>query len=278
MLLGILFLFLLSIATGCKIQSVDQYHETEKTSEIEVENNIAKNNSKDEKLSKEEIDSQKENITEEKNTKKEPNEDASNKNEENKSNNTTKTEIKKTNTSTSTTTKKNTSDTKTPIPNQGNKDKDEIPNKPVAPPKENPKKYVTLSIRCDTILKNYGKLDPALKSEKFVPSNGVILKKSQFELKDGENVFDILVKATRKHRIHMEYQGADQNKYGSVYIQGINNLYEFSCGELSGWMYNVNGTYPNVGASAYKVKDGDHIQWNYTCDLGRDLGTSWLKK
>ena len=26
----------------------------------------------------------------------------------------------------------------------------------------------------------------------------------------------------------------------------------------------------------YKVQEGDEIQWNYTCDLGSDLGTSWM--
>ena len=60
--------------------------------------------------------------------------------------------------------------------------------------------------------------------------------------------------------------------YGSVYVQGINNLYEFSCGELSGWMYRVNGVFPNYGCSKYVLKDGDVVEWVYTCDLGRDVG------
>ena len=60
--------------------------------------------------------------------------------------------------------------------------------------------------------------------------------------------------------------------YGSVYVEGINNLYEFDCGELSGWMYSVNGIYPNYGCSSYILKDGDVICWVYTCDLGYDVG------
>ena len=60
--------------------------------------------------------------------------------------------------------------------------------------------------------------------------------------------------------------------YGSVYVQGINHLYEFSCGELSGWMYKVNGVFPNYGCSKYVLKNGDKIEWVYTCDLGRDVG------
>ena len=43
--------------------------------------------------------------------------------------------------------------------------------------------------------------------------------------------------------IRDRYQGADKNSYGSVYVQGINYLYEFSCGPLSGWMYPVSYTH-----------------------------------
>ena len=166
-----------------------------------------------------------------------------------------------------------------------NQEKSKVVEKPKAEkpkieiPKSSKKKYVTITIRVDTILDNMDSLDPSLKSEKYVPRNGVILKTKKYELKENkeENVFDILVRATNEHRIQMEYQGASENQYGSVYIEGINHLYEFSVGELSGWMYSVNGWYPNYGASKYKLKDGDKIEWNYTCDLGRDLGVTWLE-
>ena len=36
-------------------------------------------------------------------------------------------------------------------------------------------KTVTISIRCDTILDNWEKLDKPLRSEKYVPADGVIL-------------------------------------------------------------------------------------------------------
>ena len=61
--------------------------------------------------------------------------------------------------------------------------------------------------------------------------------------------------------------------YDSYYIEGINNLYEFDCGSESGWMYKVNGWFPNYGCSAYPLKDGDVIVWCYTCNgLGADVG------
>ena len=63
--------------------------------------------------------------------------------------------------------------------------------------------------------------------------------------------------------------------YDSYYVEGINQLYELDCGKNSGWMYSVNGTFPNYGASAYKPKDGDVILWVYTCDLGNDVGNPY---
>ena len=98
---------------------------------------------------------------------------------------------------------------------------------------------VFISIRCDTVLQNYDELDKALQSDKYVPQNGVILPETEYVLRPGDTVFDILDRAVRYNKIQMEYQGADKNSYGSVYVQGINYLYEFSCGPLSGWMYST---------------------------------------
>lgn len=135
---------------------------------------------------------------------------------------------------------------------------------------------VFISIRCDTILDNYDELDPALQSEEFVPPDGVILPPTEYVLRPGDTVFDILDRAVRYNRIQMEYQGADKNSFGSVYVQGIHYLYEFSCGPLSGWMYRVDGEYPNFGCSKYELKDGQNIEWIYTCDLGEDVGCEWV--
>jgi hypothetical protein len=137
-------------------------------------------------------------------------------------------------------------------------------------------KTVTVSIRCDNVLNNYDDLDPALKTGDYIPSDGIILPPTEYVLRDGDTVFDILNRVVRRNRIQMEYQGADENSYGSVYIQGINYLYEFSCGPLSGWMYRVDGEFPNYGCSKYKLKDGQVIEWIYTCDLGADVGCLWV--
>lgn len=130
----------------------------------------------------------------------------------------------------------------------------------------------TVSIRCDTILDNMDRLETEKRS--LVPSDGIILPASEVSFSAGDSAFDVLYKAVRDKRIHMEF--SDSPMYNAVYIEGINNLYEFDCGDLSGWMYSVNGYFPNYGISLYELKDGDTVEIMYTCDLGEDVGNSYL--
>ena len=126
----------------------------------------------------------------------------------------------------------------------------------------------TISISCATILDNMDWLDP--EKVALVPEDGVIFPATTVTFYEGESVFNVLQREMRKAGIHMEFE--DTPMYNSAYIEGINNLYEFDCGELSGWMYKVNGWFPNYGCSRYQLKEGDTIEWVYTCDLGVDVG------
>ena len=126
----------------------------------------------------------------------------------------------------------------------------------------------TFSIECSTILNNLDMLDP--EKLEMVPSGGVILAKTTVTFYEGESVFDVLQRVCKEKGIHLESSWTPI--YNSAYIEGIHNLYEFDCGELSGWMYRVNGWYPNYGCSRYQLKDGDVVEWRYTCDLGNDVG------
>ncbi len=126
----------------------------------------------------------------------------------------------------------------------------------------------TFSIECSTILNNLDQLDPD--KLEMVPSGGVILPKTTVTFYEGESVFDVLQRVCKENGIHME--AAWTPIYNSAYVEGIHNLYEFDCGALSGWMYKVNGWYPNYGSSRYQLKDGDVVEWRYTCDLGNDIG------
>ena len=133
----------------------------------------------------------------------------------------------------------------------------------------NKKTYTcTFSIECSTILNNLKDLDPD--KRELVPSNGVILAPTKVTFYEGESVFDVLQRVCKEKGIHMESSWTPV--YNSAYIEGIHNLYEFDCGELSGWMYRVNGWYPNYGCSRYQLMDGEVVEWRYTCDLGNDVG------
>lgn len=125
---------------------------------------------------------------------------------------------------------------------------------------------VFISIDCSDVLEHPEKLDPVLWD--YIPENGVILEKTEYVLRPGDTVFDLLKRTVKANHIQMEYQGADRTAYGSVYIQGINYIYEFSCGSQSGWTFRVNGAYPDYGASAFRLSEGDWVEWVYTCSLG----------
>ena len=125
----------------------------------------------------------------------------------------------------------------------------------------------TLSISCATILDNMDKLDEEY--HELVPSDGWILKPEQFEFAEGESVFDLLVRVCKDKKIHLDHSFTPA--YNSAYIKAIGNLYEFDCGDESGWVYGVNGWAPNYGCSRYALKNGDKVEFRYTCQLGHDL-------
>lgn len=127
------------------------------------------------------------------------------------------------------------------------------------PKKENPIGSVTLSICCDTLI---GKADPVR-----IPENGVILHETVFEIAQGDTAYTVLTDAAKAFGLHLEKSGAA----GMIYITGINNLYEFDFGDLSGWNYFINGESISIGCDQYVLRDQDTIEWRYTLELGKDL-------
>lgn len=126
----------------------------------------------------------------------------------------------------------------------------------------------TFSVECSTILNNLNEFNP----EKFdvLPADGIIFPATEVIFYEGESVYDVLQRICKENNIHMEASWTPM--YNSAYVEGIHNLYEFDCGNLSGWMYRVDGWYPNYGCSRYQLKDGEVVEWRYTCDLGNDVG------
>lgn len=175
-------------------------------------------------------------------------------------------------------------DTQTSASSTGEKDKyhtDPVPEgqqKPVEPGdveiETNKAKTCYLTISCKEILNNMDQLTEG--KEVLVPADGILFHHQAVTFYEGESVFDVLQRETRNNNIHMSSRFTPM--YNSAYIEAIGNLYERDCGDLSGWMYSVNGWYPNYGVSRYVVQEGDEILFDFTCDLGRDLtDANWME-
>ena len=123
----------------------------------------------------------------------------------------------------------------------------------------------TILVECSTIYDNLKDLDKGLKNH--IPKDGIILKSQKVKFYEKDTVYDVLKRQLDKNSILMEASFTGK----SAYVEGIDNIYEVSCGKKSGWMYSVNDKYPQVSCSEYTVKDGDVIKWRYTCDLGEDV-------
>ncbi len=145
------------------------------------------------------------------------------------------------------------------------------------------KMYCTVRIECNTIYDNIGKLKSGKKA--FLPSNGVILDSVQVELTGGESAFEVIKKACeenvctdnckycKSNGVQIEYTYTPA--FNNYYIEGIHQIYEKDCGTQSGWMYSVNGTFPDVGSSSYTVSEGDVIVFTFTCNMGEDIGNTY---
>ena len=140
-----------------------------------------------------------------------------------------------------------------------------------------------IKIDCGNILKNAGSLNSA--KEKFVPSKGIILEKTEVEFKEGDTADDLLKNVCASHCCFdncsycrekgIQFEFTYTPGYDSYYLDGIHQLYGGDCGGYSGWLFKVNGQFLMEASSEYKVKNGDFIEWVYTCDGGPDAGMTF---
>ncbi|MBQ7541459.1 MAG: DUF4430 domain-containing protein [Clostridia bacterium] len=136
-------------------------------------------------------------------------------------------------------------------------------------------KTCTVTINCTQLRDHPEKLKKPEKAL-FVPANGYIVQDVTVTLSGGETVYDVLREVCRTHTctdncrfcqgegIQMESSYSPQ--FDSYYVEGIHQLYEKDCGGTSGWVYYVNGQFPNVGSSAYPANPGDRIEWIYSIE------------
>ncbi len=69
---------------------------------------------------------------------------------------------------------------------------------------DNKEKTCTISIRCDTILKNMSFLTP--EKQAIIPKNGVVISETKADFHEGETVFNVLLRETKKHKIRSAYK------------------------------------------------------------------------
>lgn len=84
---------------------------------------------------------------------------------------------------------------------------------------------------------------------------GPVSGSGTFTFEEGATVYDALCA--------LGLSIGSQDSIHGVYVSSINGLAEKEHGASSGWMYAVNGKLPNMACSAYKLVDGDFIQWRY---------------
>ncbi len=118
---------------------------------------------------------------------------------------------------------------------------------------------VSLTVDCSDVLNNMDSLKEEKRS--IIPQNGIIYANSKVEIIEGDSAFDVLKRALTASGVHLEFSLTPV--YNSAYIEGIGNLYEFDCGERSGWKFSVNGEFPRAGCSDVKVKPSDKIVFVY---------------
>ncbi|WP_346890411.1 DUF4430 domain-containing protein [Clostridium sp. UBA1056] len=93
-----------------------------------------------------------------------------------------------------------------------------------------------------------------------------ILKDYNIKVNEETTVYEGLAMTCKENKIPLSTTG----KGVTVYIQGINSLFEFDEGPKSGWIYRVNGEIPDKNAGTVMLKDGDKVEWLYTKELGED--------
>ena len=128
----------------------------------------------------------------------------------------------------------------------------------------------TVEIRCDTALSQ-----PKKPAE--LPANGVLLPAVPVKFTQGESAYDVLRRACKAAGIEVEYTYFPM--ISGYYVTRIGPLAENDFGPSSGWLFKVNGWFPNYGSSKYEVEAGDVIVWAYSCegggtDLGREVWSS----
>ena len=118
---------------------------------------------------------------------------------------------------------------------------------------------ITVDLR--TVLSHMDELTDNQKE--LIPANGYLIQNYSVTFQAGDTVYSALKKACKENNIAL-----DVDLSWTGYVKGIGNVYEKDLGSNSGWLYSVNGRYPNVGVNGYKLSSGDRVAFRYSCQRG----------
>ena len=95
-----------------------------------------------------------------------------------------------------------------------------------------------------------------------------------YEVKINSTVWDLMQQIQRDNS-KVKFLARD-SQYGT-YVEGVTydgtTLREFDNGNLSGWMYTLNGRHPEVGVAAQFLSDRDAVVFHYTDDYTKEEGS-----
>ncbi len=89
--------------------------------------------------------------------------------------------------------------------------------------------------------------------------NGNIKAFDDIKLEEGKTVFDLLKKVTQENNLEFSFKEYPGLGVFVESIDGISNDAKIN----KWWQYWVNGEYAQAGASIYKFKNSDLIEWKY---------------
>ncbi len=102
---------------------------------------------------------------------------------------------------------------------------------------------------------------------------GYLVSQTTVTLRTGDTVWSVLERVLQEKGIDYTSDSS-----GGRYVTSIDGIGEFDHGPGSGWMYSVNGTFPDQAMDKYRLSDGDTIRIRYTTDYGEDVGDNYEEK
>jgi len=182
------------------------------------------------------------------------------------------------------------------LPDSGDKeeDKEEEEEKPIVPPPVIEDEDLAFGLDEDEIVgyvtvsfEDYGgRLSEELSGidSDYKYPLGVIIKPTKVPFKAYDTIAAVTLRLLDAKGIGYSCDG---NAFSNFYLELIEGFTvdgetygefgEFDAGQGSGWMITWDEWFINKGASEFTVDDGDVVKWQYTCQLGADIGDNdWI--